>query len=228
MLQVAIQVLLYAILAGLSPLAFAATIAVMHSGRPNALAFAVGVVAAQLLVCAVFLAVDFAATGSGRRHFPGIQVALEIAVAVGLIWLAGWVRRRGPIRNEGPSERTARLSERLGRVHLLTALGAGLLLGLVSPKRLLLAALAATTISTGGLRDSVQAVIMVVYVAVATAIVWVPVILFVLFGERAVALMKRSQGEVVRRQPEVTVYALLLLAALFTINAVGVLLTQIT
>jgi hypothetical protein len=220
-------VLLYAVLAGLSPLAFAATIAVMHSGRPKALAFAVGVVAAQLLICSLFLAVDFAATGSSRKHYPGIQVALEVTVAVALIWLAGRIHRRGPLKGEASSERTDRLSERLGRLHLLTALSAGLLLGTVSPKRLLLAAFAATAITTAGLRDSGEAALVIVYVTVATALVWAPVTLFVLFGERAVAMMKRGQEEVVRRQPNVTVYALLLLAGLFVIDAIGVLLTQI-
>ena len=68
---------------------------------------------------------------------------------------------------------------------------------------------------------------MAVYVAVATALVWGPVVLFVLVGERAVALMKRAQSEVVRRQPEVSVYALLALAAMFAIDAAAVLVTQI-
>ena len=68
---------------------------------------------------------------------------------------------------------------------------------------------------------------MILYVAVATALVWVPVILFVVFGQRAVGLMKSAQREVARRQPKVTVYALLVLAAMFAIDAVGVVLTQV-
>ena len=52
-------------------------------------------------------------------------------------------------------------------------------------------------------------------------------ILFVLFGERSVALMKHAQGEVARRPPQVTFYALLLLAALLAIDAIGVLLSQV-
>ena len=56
---------------------------------------------------------------------------------------------------------------------------------------------------------------------------WVRVILFTLFGEQVVALMKRAQEEVVHDRPQVTVYALLLLAAMFAIDAASVLLTQI-
>ena len=68
---------------------------------------------------------------------------------------------------------------------------------------------------------------MVIYVAVATAIVWLPVALFILFGDRAITLMRHSQDEVVRRQPQVTVHALQFLAAVFAIDAAGMLLTQI-
>ena len=227
MLHALLQVLVYAVLAGLSPLAFAATIAVMHAGRPRALAFGIGFVAAQLLTCSLFVVIDVSATGSGGRHYPGVQAALEAGVAVVLIWLAGRVRRRGVVKGEGTNERTRRLLERLGRLSLLTTLGAGVVLGIGVPKRLVLAALAATAISTAGLHSSVEAVLVVVFAAVATALVWVPVILFTLFGDQVVALMKRAQEEVVRRQPQVTVYALLLLAAVFAIDAGGVLLTEI-
>ena len=227
MLHALLQVLLYAVLAGLSPLAFAATIAVMHAGRPKALAFGVGFVAAQLLTCSLFVVIDVSATGSGRKHYPGVQAALEAGVAVALIWLAGRVRRRGVVKGEGTNQRTSRLLERLGRLSLLTTLAAGVVLGVGVPKRLVLAALAATAISTAGLHSSVEAVLVVFFAVVATALVWVPVILFTLFGEQVVALMKRAQEEVERRQPQVTVYALLLLAAMFAIDAADVLLTQI-
>ena len=63
------------------------------------------------------------------------------------------------------------------------------------------------------------------YVAVATALVWGPVVLDVILGERAIALMESAQDEVARRQPQVTVYALLVLAAFLVLDAVGVLLT---
>jgi len=64
-----------------------------------------------------------------------------------------------------------------------------------------------------------------VYVTLATALVWGPLVLFLFLGERAVALMEGAEGEVARRQPQITVYALLALAALFIAHAVAVLLT---
>ena len=49
---------------------------------------------------------------------------------------------------------------------------AGLLLGIGGPKRLVLTALAATTITTSALNDSGEAALVVLYVALATALVW--------------------------------------------------------
>lgn len=227
MLHAAIQLLLYGLLACLSPLAFAATIAVTQAGRLKALGFGTGFVAAQFLTCALFVGIGVAATGDGTRSHPGIQVLLEVALAVTLGGVALRVRRRPPTEGEGSSERTRAVLERLGRLHFLTAILAGLFLGIGGPKRLLLTAFAATTITTAGLSNSGEAAFVVLYVALATALVWGPVVLFVLLGERAVALMKGAQEEVARRQPVVTVYALLLLAALLAIDAIGVLVSQV-
>ena len=226
MLHAAIQVLLYGLLAGLSPLAFAATIAVTQTGRLKALGFGAGFVLAQLSTCALFVIAGVAATGTRTSH-PGIQALLSATLALLLVWVALQVRRRGPRKGEGSSERTRALLERLGRLRFLTTIVAGLVLGVGGPKRLVLTAFAATAITIAGLRDSGEAALVVLYVALATALVWAPVILFIVLGERAVALMKGAQGEVERRQPEVTVYALLLLAVLLAIEAIGVLLSQV-
>jgi Sap, sulfolipid-1-addressing protein len=225
MLHAAIQVLLYGLLAGLSPLAFAATLAVMPAGRLKALGFGTGFVVAQVLTCSVFVIIGIAATGSRRESHPGIQATLEVLLALALTGLALRVRRRPPTAKESSNERMQALLERLGRLRFLTTVVAGFLLGIGGPKRLVLTGLAATTIVIAGVSDAREAVLVVVYVAVATALVWGPVILVGLLGKRAVSLMEGAQGEVGRRQPRVTVYALLVLAALLIIDAIAVLLT---
>lgn len=227
MLLALVQVLLYAVLAGASPLAFAATIAVMEAGRRKAVAFGAAFVVAQLAMCSLLVGLGIAATGSSRKHYPGVEVVLEIGVAAGLIWLARRVQRVGLPERRAGGERTHKLVERLGRVRLTTALGAGLALGIVSPKRLVLAGLAATAIDTSGISGSLQGVLIVVFVGVSTALVWIPVAVFVVLGDRSVAVMKHAQSEVARRQPGVTINALFLLAAVFAFDAIVILLTQI-
>ena len=117
--------------------------------------------------------------------------------------------------------------KRLGRLGIPTVLAAGLLLGIGAPKRLALTVLAATAISTSDLGYSGEAALVLVYATVATALVWGPIFSLMLVGQRAVARMKRAQGELADRQPEIVVHALLVLAGMFTIDAAGVVLTQI-
>ena len=224
MIQAAIQVLLYGLLAGLSPLAVAATIVVMSAGRLKALGFGVAFVAAQLLTCSVLVIIGVAA-GSNRNSYPGVQAILAALLAFALIMLALRIRRSPPTAQERSSARTQALLDRLGRLHFLTTVVAGFLLGIGGPKRLVLTALAATTIVASGVGNAGEGVLVIVFVAVATVLVWGPVLLYVLLGQRAVELMEGAQGEVVRRQPQVTVYALLVLAALLVVDAVGGLLT---
>ena len=220
MLQAILQLLLYALLAGLSALAFAATIAVMSAGRLKALGFAIGFVLAQLLTCSLLVLIGVAATGSSRKQHPGVQATLAIVLALGLVMLALRIRRRPPAPREGSSERTRALLERLGRLRFLTTLLAGLILGIGGPKRLILTALAGTAITTAGFHDPAQAALVVLYSGVATALVWGPVILFVLLGDRVVAIMKNAQKWVARHQPDVIVYGLLVLASFLVLNAI--------
>jgi hypothetical protein len=231
MLDASIQVLLYGLLAGLSALAFAATLAVMPGGRLKTFGFGAGFVGAQALTCSVFVTLGVAAAGSGSKSHPGVRAALALALAVALIALAVRVRRRPPNANPRPSSnersgaRTQAVLERLGRLRFLTTFVGGLVLGVGGPKRLMVTSLAATTIVTAGVGDADKTVLIVVYVTLATALVWGPAVVFLLFGKRVIALMRGAEGEIARRQPQVTVYALLVLAALLVIDALGILLT---
>jgi threonine/homoserine/homoserine lactone efflux protein len=219
MFHATIQLLLYALLAGLSPVALAATVTVMPAGRLKVLGFASAFVLAQLVTCVLFVVIGVAATT--RNHRPVLHASLELALAAALVWLAFKVRRRPRAARERSNPRTQALLERFGRLRFATTLLAGLLLGIGGPKRLVLTALAATTITTSGIADSGEAALVVLYVVLATVLVWGPAVLFAFLGERSIALMKRAQNEVTRRQPKVTVYALLVLAAGLVADAIG-------
>ena len=70
MLHAAIQVVLYGLLAGFTALGFAATLAVMPSGRLKALGFGIGFVGAQILTCSVLVIFGIAAPAPARRATP--------------------------------------------------------------------------------------------------------------------------------------------------------------
>jgi hypothetical protein len=87
-----------------------------------------------------------------------------------------------------------------------------------------LTALAASTITTSGIGDTGEGLLVVLFVALATVLVWVSVLVFLLVGDRSVALMKHAQEEIAARQPHVNFYALLIIAGLLVLDAVGTLL----
>lgn len=223
MLHALFQLLLYALIASFSAVAFAVTVAVLRTGRLKSLTFGIGFVAGQLLTCALFVLLGFAATGSSDKAHSKVEAAVELLVAVALVLLALRIRRRGPIEGDTSNERLRRLLERLERLRLLTMLVAGLVLGIGGPKRLLLTAFAATAISTSGVGGVGESVLVIWYVALATVVVWAPVLLFLVLGERIVALMTRSQAFLARHQNQTMPYALFVLAALFFVDAVTLL-----
>lgn len=220
-----VQLLLYAVLAAISPLALAATMTAIGAGRRQALGLGVGFIAGQLVSCALLVILDFAVVGSSRRSYPGIRAPVALALAGVLVWLANRVRRRPPPVGASKSRAHALLA-RLSRLGYLTTLAVGLLLGIGGPKRLVLTALAAALIATTGVGTSARTGLVVVYVALATALVWGPVVFYLVRGEKAIALMEAAQEEADRHQPAVTIYALRGLAALLSIDAISVLLVH--
>jgi len=224
MIHVTLQLLFYALLAGFSALAFAATIAVMQAGRLKTLGFGTGFVIGQVFTCSLFVILGVVVTGASKRTHSTLLAALELLLALLLIGVALRVRRAPPVETEGSSERTQAVLERLSRMRFLTTSIAGLVLGIGGPKRLLLTALAATAITTAGLGDGEEAALVVWYCALATGLVWGPVIVYVLLGDRAVGVMTRAQQRLARRQPGVKVYAFLALAGMLILDAISLLL----
>jgi len=224
MIDATIQLLLYALLAGFSALAFAATLAVMQAGRLKTLGFGTGFVLGQVFTCSLFVILGVAFTGASKRTHSALLATLEVLLALLLIAVALRARRAPPpVETEGSSKRAQAVLERLSRLRFLTTSIAGFLLGIGGPKRLLLTGLAATTITTAGVRDAEEAALVVWYCALATVLVWAPVSVYVLLGERAVGIMTRAQQRLARRQPGVKVYALLVLAGVLTLDAISLL-----
>ena len=221
MIHAALHLLLYALIAGFSALAFAATLVVMQAGRVKTIGFGIGFVSGQVLTCSLLVGFGVVVSGRSRRTHSTLLATVELLFALLLIAAALRGRRARPVETEGSSERTQAALERLRRLRLLTTSLAGALLGIGGPKRLVLTALAATAITTAGVGVADEAALVVWYCALATVLVWGPVIVFVFLGDRAVEAMTRAQQEVARRQPGVRVYALLLVAGLLILDAIS-------
>jgi threonine/homoserine/homoserine lactone efflux protein len=220
--SVPLQVLLYAFVAGASPVALGATLVVLGSrgGRWNALSFALGVVIGQALLCALAYALGSATLPVGHHAHETARALLELAFGIALLVAGAVVWSRPTEAPAKPDSRARAVLDRLAHLNLLEVFGAGAVLAL-GPKRLGLTLLVTATIAGGDLSAFGATTLTAVYVVIATALVTVPVVLAIVFGTRAETWMldvehwlsahKRPLGFV----PLVTLGALVTADALF-------------
>jgi Sap, sulfolipid-1-addressing protein len=209
----ALSLIPYALVAAASPLGLAATLTVLRTGRVQALVLAFGVIVGQLFACSVLVLIG-AASVSHRTKRPNVEGVLELLVGLALFLLAFRLHRR-PAAETPSSGRSGEFLDRLARVRLKTDFVAGLALGIGGPKRLVLTALAASSITAAGLEDASQVALVLWYCALATAVVWAPVLAAILLGDRAVDLLDRGFGWLTRHQRGVTVSVLLVVGLFF-------------
>lgn len=187
MLETTWRVLLFALIAGMSPIAIVSTLAVLTSrrGRTNGLAFVTGFMLAQ---SAIFLAAFFvgSAATTDREGNEHLAAALELAFGVALLALA-WPQRRNRmtgVGGGGGGTRTKALLERLRGLRPVTAFSFGALLG-VGVKRLSITILAGGTVGVASLLLVEELALGLLYLLVACLLVWVPVGVYVVAGARA-------------------------------------------
>ena len=224
MLSAAVHLIPYALLAALSPLGFAATITVMRSGRLKALGFALGVVVGQLLACSALVTVGAITTPDRSKAHPTLEGLLELGLALVLLSYAAAVHRR-PERAHRPSNgRSKAALERLQRVHVVTASVIGLLFGIGGPKRLVLTALASASIAAAGITGLNEAALIGWYGLLATVLVWLPVLGYLLLGNRAVTTLDAAVEWLARHRRPATVYVLVIVGVALLISAAALLL----
>lgn len=206
----ALHLVPYALVAAASPLGLAAAVAVMRSGRVKAVAFAAGVVAGQLAACGLLVLIGEVAIPSPGSHST-LAALLEIVLGLGLLVLAVVLRSRPERADRASPQRSQALLERLEQVHALTALAVGALLGVGGPKRLVLTAFAAATIAASGDRGSNTVGLVLWYGLLATVVVWVPVLGYLLLGERAAARLDAGFAWVAARRRTLSFWTLVLI-----------------
>jgi threonine/homoserine/homoserine lactone efflux protein len=220
------QILLYALVAGLSPLALLATLAVLGSGRGrlNGLAFASGFLLTQTTVLVLAILLGSAATPNRERGHPTLAAALEIALGVLLLLFAA----RGRLGN-GPQEtreesRTKAILARLSHLRPVTAFSAGALLGVGGVKRLTITLFTGATIALSGLIAAEQAALAVLYIVIASVLVWLPVVVYLVAGSRADAWTERTQRWIIANEQRITALSMAVFGLLLIGHAVILLL----
>ena len=202
----ATQILLYALVAGLSPLALLATLAALGSGRGRVerVPFGIGFLLTQTTVLVLAIVLGSAATPNRERSHPTLAAALEIALGVLLLLFAA----RGRLNHEpqeSPGEsKTKAILARLHHLRPVTAFSAGALLGVGGVKRLTITLFAGATIAIAGLIPAEQAGLAALYVVIASVLVWLPVAVYLVAGSRADAWTARTEAWIIDNEQGIT------------------------
>jgi small neutral amino acid transporter SnatA (MarC family) len=175
--------LAYGIVAAFSPTVLVATLIALGSGRGrlNGSVFLLSFLVGQSVAYLIGFLVGSAFT-IGENLAGNVVGALEVAAGIALVSIA-WRRRSVPLDRAGPP-RSQAVFARLERVSPRVSLGVGFPLG-VGAKRLVITFLAATSVASAGLARDEEVALGILYVVVATVVVWCPVVVYLIVGARA-------------------------------------------
>ena len=216
--------LVYAVLAAASPVTLIATLVVLGTAdaRRSGIAFAAGFVLGQAAGLGIPLIVGLSVTSSSGEN-SNVSASFELAVGLLMLLAASRMfrKRAEPIPDES---RAAVLLVRLERVTPKTAFSFGVPLG-IGAKRLLIAILAASTIALDASSRSAEMRQAAFYVVIASALVWLPVMVYFFVGPQADEWVAVSKRWLLANQREVSLYLALIFGLLFTGDAVVKLVT---
>ena len=188
------HVLVYALAAAASPLVLTATFVVIRSTRPrtNGLAFLGGFLLGTAIACGLGLVLGQTAVDRLDSHTT-VEGVLTILLGVVLMLIGLRARHTAP-RPEAEGSRASAILAGLANVRPAAAFSMAGLLGFGGPKRLVLTFLAMATVSEAGVGDIADVTLVIVYIAIATALVSVPVGSVIIAGERAAVILMRGQS----------------------------------
>ena len=214
----ALRILLLALLAGMSPFALTATIAVLktHLARLNGICFAAGFLGGEAIgwVLALLLG-SWLDIGDKEQT---VAAVLELLLGALLLLTAWRVYHRDVTVRRDRSPRTKAFIARLEQLNPVTAVVIGAVLGLGFPKRLTITVVAAATLTASDLGDVAQLALVVAYILVAAALVWAPVVVYVFAGPRARAWLAAGQAWLASYQRVLTMASLAAFGAILFVD----------
>jgi Sap, sulfolipid-1-addressing protein len=196
------HVLVYALAAAASPLALTATFVVIRSARPrtNGIAFLSGFLLGTTIACGLGLVVGRGAVNRFDSHAT-IEGVLTLLLGVLLMLIGLRSLRAAPSPGaetdagaEGEGSRAGAILAGLADVRPAAAFTMAGLLGFGGPKRLVLTFLAMAAVSGADVGDVADGTLVIVYIAIASALVSVPVGIVIVAGERAAVILDRGQS----------------------------------
>jgi hypothetical protein len=211
--QALFQVVPLALAAALSSVPISATIFILLSeGRTRSgLAFLSGTVFGTFAACTLATVAGQALPGRSRQH-EVLVGKLEVVVGIAMV-LLGVVTLAG---RRAASGRGARWLDGIGSLGILPIFGIGLALN-IRPKAMLLVAAAGLAISRADLPFDENLVLVVLYTAIATCTVVVPIVVTILFPRRMEPRLLSAKGWIAAHSTAVGA-TMMILIGLFVIG----------
>jgi hypothetical protein len=213
------HVLLYAVAVAASPLVLVATFEVLRSERPraNGIAFLSGLVLGTCIACGLGLLLGNAMVKRIDSHGT---IEAVVTLFLGLVLLVFGLRARhsSPRPETEGSSRASAILAGLGNVGPPAAFSMAVLLGLGGPKRLVFTFLAMASISQAGIGGAGDITLIVTYIVIATALVWVPVGIVIVAGERAAVILEHAQSWLTSHAPALRVWLSLGIGAALVVD----------
>jgi hypothetical protein len=199
------RILFYGLIAAASPTIVLAVLVVLLSerGRTNGTTFAAGFLFGGV---AAFLTAFFVGSTISNEHHGSFRSYAELALGVVLIAVA-WRARRAPEPMEaGGRSGMDTLFGRLEHIRPALSFSLGVALG-VGTKRLIITAVAATTVAFAGLSSTEEAGLACLYVFVGGLSVWLPVAVYLIAGERADDWISNAKAWLTTNSQKVVCYS---------------------
>ena len=216
------QVIVYGLIAALSPVALLATLAVLGTdrARANGTTFGIGFLLGQTLALVVMLLVGSITIGD--RGDSVVLASFELGAGVLMIAIGLRGRGREEAQQELGGSRTSAFFARLAGLTPRTAFTVGFPLG-IGVKRLVVTVLAASTIAIADVGHADAIKLGAVYVSIACALVLLPVAVYLIAGARADEWVVDSKAWLTANQTRLTGIALLVFGALFVADGLAAL-----
>ena len=176
------QILAPAIGVAISPVPIIAVILMLFSNHAarNSVSFAVGWLVGLTAAGFIVLSLGIETSDGEPSDTSG-----WIKVVLGLLLFALGVRNWRSRPRDGEEPETPGWMAAIDEFSAIKSLGLGVLLSAVNPKNLALTISAAVTISNSGLSNGDQAVVMIVFVLIASVTIILPVAIYLVMGEKA-------------------------------------------
>jgi hypothetical protein len=211
----------YAVGVAISPVPIAGVLLMLVSkeARTNGPMFLLGWLAGLTVVGVVVLLIPGLETGGGEPSTTTAIVKGVLGILLFLVGIRAWRSRPA----EGDEAKMPGWMEKIDGMSGLAALGMGFLLSGLNPKNLLLAVGGAATITSSGLTTSQEYIALAVFVGIASLTILVPVVGYLIMGERGERVMMSTKDWLIQNNQTVMAVLLLVISVAMIGDAIEIL-----